>query len=198
VTWTKSSDDYPDRLLDLSDAAYRLHHAATVFCNRLSLDGSLPRSRLSLIPVPTRTRRAAVVRELIDAGHWIETDDGWTLADFFEAQLSAEEVAAQRRYDAVRQAKRFASTPEKKAELRADEDAAKRLLYAARERRRAISHRESQRDSQRPVPSRPAPSLDESEDDRRAVAGNPDGPRPSPGDAKAALARYGYAAAPSR
>lgn len=199
MTWTKSSDDYPDRLLDLTDAAYRLHHAATVFCNRLGLDGRLPRKRLAMLPVPPRTRRKAIVQELIDAGHWIETADGWTLADFFEAQLSAEEVAAQRRYDAVRQAKRFAQTPERKAELRVEEEAAKRLLYAARERRRAISHCESQGDSQCPVPSRPVPTPKvEDEDDRQAAAGRPVGPSPAPGDAKAALARYGFVGASSR
>ena len=34
-------DDYPERLLDLTDAAYRLHHAATTSCNRLLTDGDL-------------------------------------------------------------------------------------------------------------------------------------------------------------
>jgi hypothetical protein len=194
MTWTKSSDDYPDRLLDLSDAAYRLHHAATVFCNRLGLDGSLPRTRLALVPVPPRTRRLAVLRELIDAGHWIETDDGWTLTDFFDAQLSAEEVTLQRRWDVVRQQIRFAKKAQKKAELRADEDAIKAALWEAREQRKGlVSQRNSLVNSLRPVPTRirPVPSLDEDEDERSG-SGNPEGPQPSPGEAKRLLAAYGY------
>jgi hypothetical protein len=194
MTWTKSSDDYPDRLLDLSDAAYRLHRAATVFCNRLGLDGSLPRTRLALVPVPPRTRRLAVLRELIDAGHWIETDDGWTLTDFFDAQLSAEEVTLQRRWDVVRQQIRFAKKAQKKAELRADEDAIKAALWEAREQRKGlVSQRNSLVNSLRPVPTRirPVPSLDEDEDERSG-SGNPEGPQPSPGEAKRLLAAYGY------
>ena len=110
MTWTKTPDDWPDRLFDLSDSAYRLHHAATTFCNRLLLDGSLPKVRLAMVPVPQRARRPPIVRELIDAGLWLESADGWELLDFFDAQLSAEEVTARREYDAVRQRIRFATT----------------------------------------------------------------------------------------
>jgi hypothetical protein len=158
VTWTKTPDDYPDRLLELSDAAYRLHHAGTTYVNRVGLDGRIPRARLSLVPVPARTRRPSTITELEAAGLWIRDGDGWDLADFFGAQLSAEEVACRRDYDAIRQRIRFAKTPDLKAELRLEEDAAKRRLNDARERRRArASHRESHRDSQRPVPYPPRP-----------------------------------------
>lgn len=175
MTWTKSPDDYPDRLLDLSDAAYRLHHAATVYANRVGLDGRIPKSRLTLVPVPQKTRRPAVVRELRDAGLWREDHDYWELVDFFDAQLSADEVSAQRHYDAIRQRVRFAKDDQTKADLRAQEDAAKRDLFDARERRRArASQRETHRDSQRPVPlypvpPRPDPNEDEGEDEQGTV-----------------------------
>lgn len=159
MTWTKTADDFPDRLLDLSDSAYRLHHAATTYANRVGLDGRIPKARLTLLPVPAKTRRASVVKELVSADLWAASGDAWELLDFFEAQLSSEEVRCRREYDAIRQRIRFASTPEIKAVLRQDEDAAKSDLNAARERRRArTSQRDSQRDSQSPVPFRPAPA----------------------------------------
>ena len=117
MVWTKTPDDYPDRLMDVTDSAYRLHHAATTYSNRVGSDGRIHKSRLTLIPVPARTRRPAVVRELEAAGFWDRDATGWTLADFFDAQLSAEEVDAQRRYDAIRQRIRFAKNKESKDEL---------------------------------------------------------------------------------
>jgi hypothetical protein len=171
MTWTKTPDDYPDRLLDLSDAAYRLHHAATVYANRVGLDGRLTDARVSLVPVPLRSRRNSVIRELEAAGLWERDGGEWVLTDFFEAQLSAEEVRCRREYDAIRQRIRFATSSAHKAELRALEDAAKAALNVARERRRGradeaiteatalpTSHRESHGDSHRPAPIRPAPS----------------------------------------
>lgn len=174
MTWTKSADDYPDRLLEISDAAYRLHHAATVYANRVGLDGRIPKVRLSLIPVPPRTRRPAVVRELVMAGIWEQDDLVYVLTDFFDAQMSAEEVACQRAYDAIRQRLRLAKSNEQRAVLKAEEDAAKLALFDARERRRArASHRDSQRDSRRPLPLRPVPSRsvpNESEDESNQPA----------------------------
>lgn len=186
MTWTKTPDDYPDRLLGLSDAAYRLHHAATTYANRLTLDGLIPKARLHLIPVPARTRRPAVIRELDAAGLWGEAGDAWELLDFLEHQMSAAEVEARREYDAIRQRIRFAKGPEQKAELRDLEDEAKRGLNAAREARRAristVSLPDSHRDSHRPVPIRPVPSRpapykgEDGTEDRRL--GGPDGPQP--------------------
>lgn len=173
MTWTKTPDDYPDQLLELSDAAYRLHHAATTYANRLGLDGRIPKARLSLVSVPAKTRRRSVIRELIDGGFWEEVQGTYELTDFFLDQLSAEEVDCRREYDAIRQRIRFALTPETKALLRQDENDAKVRLNDARERRRArASQRDSQRDSHRPVPirsvpSRSAPSESEDENERR-------------------------------
>lgn len=188
MTWTKSPDDYPDRLLELSDAAYRLHHAATVYANRVGLDGRIPKARLTLVPVPQRTRRPSIIRELRDAGLWREDHTYWELVDFFESQPSAEEVSAQRQYDAIRQRIRYAKGADAKAELRALEDESKRLLFDARERRRArASQRETQRESHRPVPlrsvpTRPAQSEGEVEDE--GVGGVVPGGTPPPSNEK--------------
>ena len=163
MTWTKTPDDYPERLLELSDAAYRLHHAATTICNRLLSDGRLSRARLALVAVPPRTKRRATVRELVEAGLWHEDRDGWDLLDFLDWQLSREEIEASRAYDAARQAVRYArsknETDTERAVSKTNEERARANLYAVRERRRAaLSQRESQRDSQRPVPTRPDPN----------------------------------------
>jgi hypothetical protein len=153
MSWTKLSDDFPDRLVGLSDAAFRLHVSATVYANRLNLDGEIPKARLSLLPVPQRTRRPTVVRELVAADLWregrlsVSEQDGrivvrldhsnvWTLVDFYEAQLSSAEVTAQRAYDALRQRIRFARDADAKADLREEETRAKAALFEAREQRR--------------------------------------------------------------
>lgn len=177
MTWTKSPDDFPDRLLELSDAAYRLHHAATVYANRIGLDGRIPRAHLGLVPVPPRTKRSKVVAELVKAGLWSEYADGVTILDFLEHQPSADEVRLQRRWDVLRQQIRFVKGPDrdaKLADLRREADAVRDELQTARNRRKALY---SQPNSlvihgaplrPVPVPSRPAPSEVEDEDERAA------------------------------
>jgi hypothetical protein len=114
--------------------------------------------RPPLIPVPPRTRRPSIVRELAAAGLWEDDIDAWTLGDFFDAQLSAEEVTKRREYDAIRQRLRFAETNETREVLEVEEQSAKTALLDARERRRARpSQRESQCDPQRPAPTHPDP-----------------------------------------
>lgn len=187
MTWTKTGDDYPDRLLDRSDAAYRLHHAATTYCNRLGLDGTLPRARLSQVPVPPRTRRTAVVAELVAAGLWSEEPDGWQLADFFEAQPSAEEVALTRKYDAIRQRKRMAAA-EKRPDIGREEEAARVALFEARERRRARSHVVSHSATHN-APPRPdlVPSRPKSEDEDKVAT-----PFASASEARSGVANLEY------
>jgi hypothetical protein len=164
MMWTKTGDEYPDERLDLSDAAYRLEHVGLTYCNRLLLDGRLPKARLGLLPVPSRTRGPKVVGELLRAGRWIDDADAYIVVGFFETQPSREEVEAQRAYDAVRQRIRYERAAEGKSALRGDEEAAKVALFDARQRRRAAaaSQREpgstSHRESQRPAPSRSRPA----------------------------------------
>lgn len=172
--WTKTGDDYPERRLDLSDAAYRLEHVALTYCNRMLLDGRLPKKRLSLLPVPTRTRGRKVVEELLHARIWGDDGESFVIIGFFEDQPSAEEVRAQRAYGAVRQRIRFERSNAGKAALRKEEVAARVAAQEARQKRKtdAASQREadsasqagSQRGSQRPAPPRPAPSEGEGED----------------------------------
>lgn len=139
MTWTKTGDDWPDRLIDLSDAAYRLLHAAITYSNRVGSDGVISRTRLTLIPVPSKTRRASVIRELVEAGLWLESERGWTIAGFFDSQLSAEEARLTTEYNRVREAKRLAKHTENEAVFALEESAVLKRLQAARERRKARS-----------------------------------------------------------
>ena len=163
MSWTKTSDDIPDRLWSLSDAAFRLHSHATVWSNRLLTDGEIPTDRLRVL-VP-RFRASAVV-ELESAGLWSKTETGYRIDGFLVDQPSQREVKARREYDVIRQQKSAAPTTEAKAALTGEEEAAKRRLWEARESRRASSHsvRTTVIDSvihdapSQPVPTRPNPS----------------------------------------
>lgn len=171
MTWTKTPDDYPDRLLELSDAAYRLHHVALTYANRLGLDGRIPKARLGLLPVQQRTRRPATARELVDAGRWRDDGDAWTIVDFLTDQPSAEEVASERAYNAIRQRARLQKAGPAAAALRIQVDASRAALFAARERRKAQSHTASCTATSTatrisPDPSRPVPLGNEDEDER--------------------------------
>lgn len=182
VTWTKTGDDFPDRLLFLTSDAYRLHHAALTYCNRLSTDGYIKSEQLRFVPVPARVSRGAVVRELVEASLWLVASDGWEIRNFLTDQPSAEEVQTNRRYGAARQRVRFAKTDADKLVRKREEQAAREAHHAAMERRReraseghpeaassapsrSDSRRESHRESRRPVPSRPTPPPSEGEGD---------------------------------
>lgn len=169
MTWTKTGDDYPERLFELSDAAYRLHHAGTTYANRLLLDGRIPKSRLDLVPVPRNVLHESVLEELSSAGLWLDAGDGWVLTDFLSAQPTREEVEARRGYDAVRQRLRFARSAMNRdqgeaalvLDLEELEREARFRLNAAREAHRSLSSLgASQRESHtpRPVPTRPDPT----------------------------------------
>ncbi len=163
MTWTKTSDTFPDDLMGLSDAAYRLHHAATTYSNRIGSDGRILKVRLSLVSVPARTRRKAVIAELVEGGYWEDAGDAYELTDFFMDQLSAEEVALTREYNRVRQAIRLAKDDGKRASFKDEERTVLGDLQAAREHRRTLSrsangsaiHKYPLRPV--PAPSRPAP-----------------------------------------
>lgn len=167
MTWTKTGDDYPERLFDLSSDAYRLHHAATTYCNRLLTDGRLQAGRLALVPVPEKVRRRRVVAELVTFGLWAETEGGWLLTDFLADQPTKEEVLCRRAYDAVRQRLRYAKdNPAAAVALRREEEATKKDWNDAREaRRKLLAHRDSQREVpgvshrelHRPDPTSPVP-----------------------------------------
>lgn len=112
MTWTWLSDTFTDspHVAALSDAAFRLHICALVWCNRYGTDGAVPRHmvvRLTDAPDPE-----ALVKELLAAQPadqelpplWTETADGWQLD--WDGQQEAAAVKKRREEWKVRDQRR--------------------------------------------------------------------------------------------
>lgn len=91
-TFVRLADNMPDhpKVVGLSDGAFRLYVSGICYCSRFSTDGSVPKAALRSIG----TSRAA--KELVTAGLWITTDDGWLVHDYTDHQRSAAEIEEQR------------------------------------------------------------------------------------------------------
>jgi hypothetical protein len=137
MSWTKLDDAVVDQLWSLSDAAHRLHLSGTIWSGRLLTDGAIPADRVRVL-VP-RFRPAALT-ELERCGLWTRTPEGWHIENFLVDQPSRREVTARRAYEAIRQAKSTAPTPEEKATWIDREEDAKRELREARAARRPSPH----------------------------------------------------------
>ena len=89
MTWTKTSDDFPDDCWTLSDAAYRLHHEGLTWSNRKLLDCLIPKDDL---------RRFAkcpdAVAELLAHGFWTDAGDQYVIRHHAGYQRSREQVIA--------------------------------------------------------------------------------------------------------
>lgn len=157
MTWTKLRDELGDELIGLTDAAFRLHVSATIYSNRVGADGRIAKARLVLIPVPARTRRKSVIRELIDAGQWRDIGDGWEIVGYFQDQMSAEEARLTTEYNRVREAIRLCRDDEKRASFKEEERSVLVALRASREHRKAAA-RTANGTANGTVPLRPDPS----------------------------------------
>lgn len=99
MTWVKLDDSFPNhpRIHGLSDRAFRLYITGLCYSAHYLTDGKLtPKSLRSLGKVATK-------RELIEAGLWIETDDGnVTIRDYLEYNPTAAEVKEKRQKNTER------------------------------------------------------------------------------------------------
>lgn len=98
MTWTKVCENFYDdpRLMRAGEDAADLHVRAMVYSNRHGTDGFVPRWCISALSrKPTRTVNA-LVRALVEAGAWVEEDEGWRLEGFHKTQPYAEEVRSKR------------------------------------------------------------------------------------------------------
>ncbi|MFE7844883.1 hypothetical protein ACFUTX_06740 [Microbacterium sp. NPDC057407] len=100
MTWSRLSDDYTERMLDVSDAAFRLDIQATVWCNRLLTDGRVLERRLPHI-WPGRNDLEQLAEELVEAGRWMRDDKGY-LVDWVDQEQSID-VKARRAANTERQ-----------------------------------------------------------------------------------------------
>ncbi|MQA12958.1 MAG: hypothetical protein GEV09_01985 [Pseudonocardiaceae bacterium] len=105
MTWTKLGDEFPDdcERAELSDAAVRTHVEALCWSNRLLLDGHIPMRHLGRFAFSQDADRA--VSELLAAGWWGETEDGYLLMHDITEQRSREQVLASRETAKGRQAR---------------------------------------------------------------------------------------------
>ncbi len=101
MTWTRLSDDFTDRVdvMNLSDAAFRLHMHALVWSNRSLSDGLIPMKALHRIAVDDST--ATHVEALCTAGLWQAADGGYQVE--WKDQEPAERVKIRRGGNADRQ-----------------------------------------------------------------------------------------------
>lgn len=105
MTWVKLSDTFAEdpRLVKAGESAFALHVAALCFCNRNLTDGHVSREMVGRLWAVKRPK--AVAARLVEVGLWEETEDGYRLVEFLDAQPSRVQVEGERRKTAERQAR---------------------------------------------------------------------------------------------
>ena len=92
AAWLKTHPDHRGPLAELSFEAEALWHIVRLYCADVGNDGKLPR-RLLHVAVARKVTEAKARRlaaELVDAGLWTVTDDGYELVGWLEEQPAAE------------------------------------------------------------------------------------------------------------
>lgn len=103
MPWARLDDRFPTnrKVALLSDAAFRLYVTAICWSTENLTDGVIRTKELRVVAnVRAAGRRA---QELVDAGLWEQTPDGWVIHDFAEYQPTAEQVREDRAAAAARQ-----------------------------------------------------------------------------------------------
>ncbi|WP_433426293.1 hypothetical protein ACQP1V_43225 (plasmid) [Microtetraspora malaysiensis] len=103
MPWVRIDDQFPvnRKVRPLSDKAFRLHVSALCWCNANLTDGCITTSELRYVSDVSSPKRYA--RELVDAGLWHETEQGWSVHDYLEFQASAEKIKEDRAAKRARQ-----------------------------------------------------------------------------------------------
>jgi hypothetical protein len=102
VTWTRLPAEFVTDpvLLALPRGVRLLHVEALCWSNGVGTDGSIPTHVLSRLTDEPEPREAA--GQLVAAGLWTVTPEGWTIARFLDAQPSADDVKESARLNALR------------------------------------------------------------------------------------------------
>jgi hypothetical protein len=104
VTWVKLDDEFPEneKVASISDRAFRLHVSALCYCGRLLTDGVLDdRGQRVSLAVSAATKRH--VRELVDAGLWLERGKDFAIKDYLDFNPTRKKVLEERARNAERQ-----------------------------------------------------------------------------------------------
>jgi hypothetical protein len=105
VGWLKVDDALTEnpKCVGLSPFAWTLWIHGLAYCSRNLTDGNIPHA---IVPRLCSIKDAAkAAAELVDAGLWHVTPDGWTVHDYLDHQRSRAQVQADRAAAAERQAK---------------------------------------------------------------------------------------------
>lgn len=93
MTWIKIDDDLPDhpKVAGLTDGAFRLYLTGLCYCSRHLTDGRIPEAVTARWGVRHPDRAAS---ELMSAGLWTSSADGFEVVGYLEHQRSKVEVEA--------------------------------------------------------------------------------------------------------
>lgn len=103
MTWVRLDDSMPEhpKMVALTDRAFRQHVSALCYCNRNLTDGAIPDTIAHRL-VASGKRYAG---ELVTAGIWDKTTDGYQIHDYEDYQPSRASVLHERAKTAERVAK---------------------------------------------------------------------------------------------
>jgi hypothetical protein len=90
--WVRLDDNFADhpKVIALSDTAFRLYIEALCYSNRQLTDGFIP------MAVYTKLSRNDEADYLIEAGLWVDTENGYAIRSYTEYQPSREKVEEKR------------------------------------------------------------------------------------------------------
>ncbi|WP_188197270.1 hypothetical protein [Nonomuraea sp. SYSU D8015] len=126
MPWVRVDDQFPvnRKVRPLSDRAFRLYVSALCWCNANLTDGVIGTRELMYVSDVSSPRRYA--DELVNAGLWSKTNDGWQIHDYLEYQPSAIKVREGREAKKARQERWLASQKEaREAQRDASQDASR-------------------------------------------------------------------------
>jgi len=96
MSWLRLNDlaATDPKIVGLTDAAFRLWIEGLSYCSRHLTDGAIVGGALrSFVASP------AAAAELVDAGLWVETADGFSIPTYLDYQVSREKVLGERESD---------------------------------------------------------------------------------------------------
>lgn len=105
MSWAKFDDRFPwhKKVRRLSDAAYRLHTTAIIYCSRDETDGFVTLEDIDEMPGIKRPEKS--ITELVDRELWDVVKGGWEVHDYLEYNPSADQQSRARAAAAERQRK---------------------------------------------------------------------------------------------
>src|SRR3954447_13701245 len=104
MTWVRLDDEFyeHDKIIALSDAAFRLWANALGFCNRKLTDGFLQANAVGLLTTHRNPR--TLVAELVTQWLWEPVSGGYLVHDYLKYQPTKAKVLHDREQNAKRQA----------------------------------------------------------------------------------------------